>query len=164
MLFVFSFRSCDGHWWEFGVFMASMQAVWRRRLRGIRRSTVSITLQFWSTNITQYVRFLRWSEGVDSQHWNHNLLSSCLSRDVFSCAECGLVDKPQRKMQLEVFLSCPSSVPWTVKVKVRFTCQIGRCLLFFFKDLFWEIIIIFSSLCFKRGRKPHLFLQGVNFF
>ncbi|XP_017320642.1 DNA repair-scaffolding protein isoform X1 [Ictalurus punctatus] len=39
--------------------------------------------------------------------------------DVFSCVVCGVVDKPSRKMQLEVFLSCPSSRPWTVKVKLQ---------------------------------------------
>ncbi|MCI4374312.1 hypothetical protein PGIGA_G00004850 [Pangasianodon gigas] len=39
--------------------------------------------------------------------------------DVFSCVACGVVDKPSRKMQLEVFLSCPSSSHWTVKVKLQ---------------------------------------------
>ncbi|KAF4087496.1 hypothetical protein AMELA_G00071370 [Ameiurus melas] len=39
--------------------------------------------------------------------------------DVFSCVACGVVDKPSRKMQLEVFLSCPSSRPWTVKLKLQ---------------------------------------------
>ncbi|XP_060777003.1 DNA repair-scaffolding protein isoform X7 [Neoarius graeffei] len=38
---------------------------------------------------------------------------------VFLCAACGVVDKPSRKMQLEVFLSCPSSTRWTIKVKAR---------------------------------------------
>ncbi|KAK3571999.1 hypothetical protein QTP86_021333 [Hemibagrus guttatus] len=40
-------------------------------------------------------------------------------QDVFSCAVCGVVDKPSRKMQLEVFLSCSSSSRWTVKVKLQ---------------------------------------------
>ncbi|XP_060727034.1 DNA repair-scaffolding protein isoform X3 [Tachysurus vachellii] len=40
-------------------------------------------------------------------------------QDVFSCAACGVVDKPSRKMQLEVFLSCSSSSHWTVKVKLQ---------------------------------------------
>ncbi|XP_060776997.1 DNA repair-scaffolding protein isoform X2 [Neoarius graeffei] len=38
---------------------------------------------------------------------------------VFLCAACGVVDKPSRKMQLEVFLSCPSSTRWTIKVKLQ---------------------------------------------
>ncbi|KAF7708342.1 DNA repair-scaffolding protein isoform X2 [Silurus meridionalis] len=39
--------------------------------------------------------------------------------DVYSCVACGLVDKPCKKMQLEVFLSCPPSSHWTVKIKLQ---------------------------------------------
>ncbi|KAM9487833.1 DNA repair-scaffolding protein isoform 2-T2 [Clarias gariepinus] len=40
-------------------------------------------------------------------------------QDVFLCVACGVVDKPRQKMQLEVFLSCPSPSHWTVRVKLQ---------------------------------------------
>ncbi|XP_026872745.2 DNA repair-scaffolding protein isoform X1 [Electrophorus electricus] len=40
-------------------------------------------------------------------------------QEVFLCAECGVVDKPTTKMQLEVFLSCPSLTHSTVKIKLQ---------------------------------------------
>lgn len=72
------------------------------------------------------------AEGVDFRC--RNVIVSCfffffyLCRDVFSCAACGVVDKPSRKMQLEVFLSCSSSSHWTVKVKVRCTVNAVKVL------------------------------------
>ncbi|KAF5903934.1 DNA repair-scaffolding protein isoform X1, partial [Clarias magur] len=38
-------------------------------------------------------------------------------QDVFLCVACGVADNPCRRMQLEVFLSCPSPSHWTVRVK-----------------------------------------------
>ncbi|XP_076826415.1 DNA repair-scaffolding protein [Brachyhypopomus gauderio] len=39
--------------------------------------------------------------------------------DAFLCVSCGAVDKPTTKMQLEVFLSCPSLRDGTAKVKLQ---------------------------------------------
>ncbi|KAG9275793.1 DNA repair-scaffolding protein [Astyanax mexicanus] len=39
-------------------------------------------------------------------------------QEAFLCVECGAVDKPTQKMQLEVFLSCPSLSECTVKLKL----------------------------------------------
>ncbi|KAI5620397.1 DNA repair-scaffolding protein [Silurus asotus] len=53
----------------------------------------------------------------DKPCYFESVIIALFCRDVFSCVACGLVDKPCRKMQLEVFLNCPPSSHWTVKIK-----------------------------------------------